>query len=137
MATVFDLSGIDPWFLIQIEDLIKSEELLQTQQLSELDQRAMRSLKRKGFSDKRMAQLLGVPEEEVFQARHALGVRPVYKRVDTCAAEFVSTTAYLYSTYEEECEASPSDRDKIMVLEAAPTGSGRVSSSIIAVCRRL
>ncbi|MGA1054493.1 MAG: carbamoyl-phosphate synthase large subunit, partial [Pseudohongiellaceae bacterium] len=125
VATVFDLSGIDPWFLIQIEDLIKSEELLQTQQLSELDQRAMRSLKRKGFSDKRMAQLLGVSEGEVLQARHALGVRPVYKRVDTCAAEFVSTTAYMYSTYEEECEALPSDRDKIMVLGGGPNRVGQ------------
>ena len=125
MATVFDLSGIDPWFLIQIEDLIKSEELLQTQQLSELDQRTMRSLKRKGFSDKRMAQLLGVSEGEVLQARHALGVRPVYKRVDTCAAEFVSTTAYMYSTYEEECEALPSDRDKIMVLGGGPNRVGQ------------
>ena len=125
VATVFDLSGIDQWFLVQIEDLIKSEELLQTQQLSELDQRAMRSLKRKGFSDKRMAQLLGVSEGEVMQARHALGVRPVYKRVDTCAAEFVSTTAYMYSTYEEECEALPSDRDKIMVLGGGPNRVGQ------------
>ena len=125
VATVFDLSGIDQWFLVQIEDLIKSEELLQTQQLSELDQRAMRSLKRKGFSDKRMAQLLGVSEGEVLQARHALGVRPVYKRVDTCAAEFVSTTAYMYSTYEEECEALPSDRDKIMVLGGGPNRVGQ------------
>ena len=80
MATVFDLSGIDPWFLVQIEDLIKSEEWLQTQLLSELDQRAMRSLKRKGFSDKRMAQLLGVSEGEVLQARHALGVACVQAR---------------------------------------------------------
>ena len=85
----------------------------------------MRSLKRKGFSDKRMAQLLGVSEGEVLQARHALGVRPVYKRVDTCAAEFVSTTAYMYSTYEEECEASPSDRDKIMVLGGGPNRVGQ------------
>jgi carbamoyl-phosphate synthase large subunit len=123
--SVFQQSGIDPWFLIQIEDIIKSEELLSAQNLSDIDAKAMLALKRKGFSDKRMAQLLNVPEIEVQQARHGLDVRPVYKRVDTCAAEFVSTTAYMYSTYEEECEAEPSEREKIMVLGGGPNRVGQ------------
>lgn len=123
--SVYQQSGIDPWFLIQIEDIIKSEEQLSVQKLSDIDTRAMLTLKRKGFSDQRMAQLLNVPEAEVQQARHGLNVRPVYKRVDTCAAEFVSTTAYMYSTYEEECEAEPSKREKIMVLGGGPNRVGQ------------
>ncbi len=123
--SVYQQSGIDPWFLIQIEDIIKSEEQLSVQKLSDIDARAMLTLKRKGFSDQRMAQLLNVPEAEVQQARHGLNVRPVYKRVDTCAAEFVSTTAYMYSTYEEECEAEPSKREKIMVLGGGPNRVGQ------------
>ena len=123
--SVYQQSGIDPWFLIQIEDIIKSEEQLSVQKLSEIDAKAMLSLKRKGFSDQRMAQLLNVPEAEVQQVRHGLNVRPVYKRVDTCAAEFVSTTAYMYSTYEEECEAEPSKREKIMVLGGGPNRVGQ------------
>ena len=123
--SVYQQSGIDPWFLIQIEDIIKSEEQLSVQKLSDIDAKAMLTLKRKGFSDQRMAQLLNVPEAEVQQVRHGLNVRPVYKRVDTCAAEFVSTTAYMYSTYEEECEAEPSKREKIMVLGGGPNRVGQ------------
>ena len=123
--SVYQQSGIDPWFLIQIEDIIKSEEQLSVQKLSDIDAKTMLTLKRKGFSDQRMAQLLNVPEAEVQQVRHGLNVRPVYKRVDTCAAEFVSTTAYMYSTYEEECEAEPSKREKIMVLGGGPNRVGQ------------
>ena len=125
VATVSQLSGIDPWFLVQIEDLIRTEQSLAGKSLSDLDKAAMFALKRKGFSDERLSQLLGVKEIEVQGARHALGVRPVYKRVDTCAAEFASATAYMYSTYEEECEAAPSTRDKIMVLGGGPNRIGQ------------
>ena len=125
VATVSQLSGIDPWFLVQIEDLIRTEQSLTGKSLSDLDKAAMFALKRKGFSDERLSQLLGVKEIEVQGARHALGVRPVYKRVDTCAAEFASATAYMYSTYEEECEAAPSTRDKIMVLGGGPNRIGQ------------
>ena len=125
VATVSQLSGIDPWFLVQVEDLIRTEESLAGKSLSDLDKAAMFALKRKGFSDERLSQLLGVKEIEVQGARHALGVRPVYKRVDTCAAEFAAATAYMYSTYEEECEAAPSTRDKIMVLGGGPNRIGQ------------
>ena len=125
VATVSQLSGIDPWFLVQIEDLIRTEESLAGKSLSDLDKAAVFALKRKGFSDERLSQLLSVKEIEVQGARHALGVRPVYKRVDTCAAEFASATAYMYSTYEEECEAAPSTRDKIMVLGGGPNRIGQ------------
>ena len=125
VATVSQLSGIDPWFLAQIEDLIRTEESLAGKSLSDLDKAAVFALKRKGFSDERLSQLLSVKEIEVQRARHALGVRPVYKRVDTCAAEFASATAYMYSTYEEECEAAPSTRDKIMVLGGGPNRIGQ------------
>jgi carbamoyl-phosphate synthase large subunit len=110
---------------VQIEDLIRTEESLAGKSLSDLDKAAVFALKRKGFSDERLSQLLSVKEIEVQRARHALGVRPVYKRVDTCAAEFASATAYMYSTYEEECEAAPSTRDKIMVLGGGPNRIGQ------------
>lgn len=125
LETVHDLTGIDNWFLVQIEDLIKDEKMLAEKTLQDIDKEKMRKLKRKGFSDKRMSQILEVPELSVQHKRHELGVRPVYKRVDTCAAEFVSSTAYMYSTYEEECEAAPSDRDKIMVLGGGPNRIGQ------------
>jgi len=125
LDTVHDLTGIDNWFLVQIEDLIKDEKMLAEKTLQDIDKEMMRKLKRKGFSDKRMSQILEVPELSVQHKRHELGVRPVYKRVDTCAAEFVSSTAYMYSTYEEECEAAPSDRDKIMVLGGGPNRIGQ------------
>ncbi|GAB5499251.1 MAG: carbamoyl-phosphate synthase large subunit [Pseudohongiellaceae bacterium] len=125
IQTVYDLTGIDPWFLVQIEDLVKTEMLVAAQTLEDIDKAQMLRLKRKGFSDERLAQVLGITELEVQEARHKLGVRPVYKRVDTCAAEFVSTTAYMYSTYEEECEAEVSDREKIMVLGGGPNRIGQ------------
>ncbi|KAF0193305.1 MAG: carbamoyl-phosphate synthase large subunit [Gammaproteobacteria bacterium] len=119
------LTRIDPWFLVQIEELVRIEEGLRGQSLAALDKERLFRLKQKGFSDRRLAQVLGVREEQVRKQRHALGVRPVYKRVDTCAAEFASTTAYMYSTYEEECEAAPTDRNKIMVLGGGPNRIGQ------------
>ena len=123
--TVHDLTGIDRWFLVQIEDLIDDETMLAEKTLDEVDYDLMRKLKRKGFSDMRLSQVLEIPELAVQSKRHELGIRPVYKRVDTCAAEFVSSTAYMYSTYEEECEAMPSDKDKIMVLGGGPNRIGQ------------
>ena len=117
---VFQVSKIDPWFLAQIEDLIWDEARLTEMTLSDIDRDSLWRLKRKGFSDKRLATLLDVSEKELRERRLKLDVRPVYKRVDTCAGEFVTPTAYLYSTYETECEANPSSRDKIMVLGGGP-----------------
>jgi carbamoyl-phosphate synthase large subunit len=125
LEQVFDLTGIDPWFLAQIEDIICTETWLKEQDLETLDEPMVFCLKRKGFSDRRMAALLGAAEADVRAHRHALGVRPVYKRVDTCAAEFATSTAYMYSTYEEECESEPSDRNKIMVLGGGPNRIGQ------------
>jgi carbamoyl-phosphate synthase large subunit len=122
---VHRLSGVDPWYLVQIEDLINEEKGLQESGMKELDAVAMRRLKRKGFSDERLAYLMGVSEKELRKKRWAQGVRPVYKRVDTCAAEFASSTAYMYSSYDEECEAAPSDRDKIMVIGGGPNRIGQ------------
>jgi len=119
------LTHIDPWFLVQIEELIQLEEKVRQSGLSGMDETTLRNLKRKGFSDRRLAHLLGVREGEVRKLRHELGVRPVYKRVDTCAAEFATATAYMYSTYEEECEAAPSEREKIMVLGGGPNRIGQ------------
>ncbi len=123
--TIYDLSGIDPWFLVQIEDIINCEKEISQLTLDKFEQDYFLHLQRKGFSDKRISQLLAVTELEVQQARQAMGVRPVFKRVDTCAAEFVSSTAYMYSTYEEECEAQPSERQKIMVLGGGPNRIGQ------------
>ncbi|MBT8040073.1 MAG: carbamoyl-phosphate synthase large subunit [Gammaproteobacteria bacterium] len=125
LEDVHNLTGIDPWFLAQIEDLVLTETWLQQQGLEELDAAMMRCLKRKGFSDRRLAALLGQEESVVRDRRHAMGIRPVYKRVDTCAAEFSTSTAYMYSTYEEVCEAEPSDRKKIMVLGGGPNRIGQ------------
>ena len=125
METVQSLTGIDPWYLVQIEDLINIEQGLASKPLADIDAAEMRQLKRKGFADKRLAQVLGCDELDVQTHRHALGIRPVYKRVDTCAAEFVSSTAYMYSTYEEECESLPSEREKIMVLGGGPNRIGQ------------
>ncbi len=122
---LYQLSGIDPWFLVQIQDLIKEEQALAKLGLSDMDAGLIRHLKRKGFSDGRLAALLGVSEKAFRKRRHSQKVRPVYKRVDTCAAEFATDTAYMYSTYEEECEAKPSDRDKIMVLGGGPNRIGQ------------
>ena len=122
---VFALTKIDPWFLVQIEDLVKEEEQVKTLGLSSIDRDLMWKLKRKGFSDARLAKLLGVTEKNLRSHRHKLKVLPVYKRVDTCAAEFATDTAYMYSTYEEECEANPSSRDKIMILGGGPNRIGQ------------
>jgi len=125
LAEIHEHSRIDPWFLIQIEDMINAEQALRGQSLSSIDATAMRSLKRRGFSDRRLATLLACGEDDVRSHRQALGVRPVYKRVDSCAAEFASTTAYQYSSYDEECEAAPSGREKIIVLGGGPNRIGQ------------
>ncbi|MEO8461384.1 MAG: carbamoyl-phosphate synthase large subunit, partial [Dokdonella sp.] len=122
---VFALTHIDPWFLVQIEDLVRSEGEVRAGGLTAIDAARMRALKRKGFSDARLAELLGTDENAMRHLRRAFNVRPVYKRVDSCAAEFATTTAYLYSTYEEECEAEPTDRDKIIVLGGGPNRIGQ------------
>jgi carbamoyl-phosphate synthase large subunit len=122
---VFDETAIDPWFLAQIEDIIATEKQLKGRTLASLSAAELRYLKQKGFSDKRLAKLLGTNQHDVRRARHALGVRPVYKRVDTCAAEFSTQTAYMYSTYDEECEAEPTTRKKIMVLGGGPNRIGQ------------
>ncbi len=122
---VYDHSHVDPWFLAEIEDLISEESSLAGRSLADLDRPWLYRLKRKGFADARIAALIGCAEAEVRAHRLQLGLRPVYRRVDTCAAEFPSATAYLYSTYEEECEAAPSDRDKIMVLGGGPNRIGQ------------
>ncbi|MEZ5499419.1 MAG: carbamoyl-phosphate synthase large subunit [Steroidobacteraceae bacterium] len=122
---VVELTGIDPWFIAQLEELIEAEQELADSNLAALDANRLRSLKRQGFSDVRLAQLLKTTEGAVRAARHQHGVRPVFKRVDTCAAEFATTTAYLYSTYEEECEAQPDERRKIMILGGGPNRIGQ------------
>jgi carbamoyl-phosphate synthase large subunit len=122
---VFNLTKIDPWFLAQIEDIVKTEAWVASQQLADIGQRELRGLKRKGFSDRRLAKLLNSTETGVRERRHALGLRPVYKRVDTCAAEFATSTAYMYSTYEDECEAQPTGKKKIMVLGGGPNRIGQ------------
>jgi carbamoyl-phosphate synthase large subunit len=125
LEKAFQLTKIDPWFLVQIEDIVREEAALGGQKLHDLDADEMRRLKRKGFSDRRLAKLLDTTETAVRMHRHALNVRPVFKRVDTCAAEFATHTAYLYSTYEEECEANPTSRKKIMVLGGGPNRIGQ------------
>jgi carbamoyl-phosphate synthase large subunit len=122
---VFDHSKIDRWFLVQIDDIIKREMALKGRHLADLDKDALFQLKRRGFSDRRLAKLLGTDQHAVRAYRQALNVRPVYKRVDTCAAEFATNTAYMYSTYEEECEAQPTNKKKIMVLGGGPNRIGQ------------
>jgi len=119
------ITRIDPWFLAQIADLLVAERTVRDTGMAGLDAAMLRSLKRKGFSDARIAKLINVTETAVRARRLDVGVRPVFKRVDTCAAEFATTTAYLYSTYEEECEAKPSDRPKIMILGGGPNRIGQ------------
>ena len=125
LQEVFDETAIDPWFLAQIEQLIEVERALAGRALESLSEAELRYVKRKGFSDKRLAKLLGTHQHAVRERRHALGVRPVFKRVDTCAAEFATPTAYMYSTYDEECEAEPTTRRKIMVLGGGPNRIGQ------------
>ena len=122
---VFAASKIDPWFLAQIHDLVAVEDAVRREGVEAIDEWRMRQLKRKGFSDARLARLLGISAADFRDKRLALGVRPVFKRVDTCAAEFATTTAYMYSTYEEECEALPTDREKIMILGGGPNRIGQ------------
>ncbi len=122
---VYELSGIDPWYLVQIEELIKLESEVERIGLDGLDKALLLKLKRKGFSDQRLATLAGCSEQSVREKRLSAGVKPVYKRVDTCAAEFASSTAYMYSTYEEECESQPSEKDKIIVLGGGPNRIGQ------------
>ena len=122
---VAKITGIDPWFVIQIADLVNAESAIRDAGMAGLDEHTMRAMKRKGFSDARMADILKVDENVVRMRRLELNVRPVYKRVDTCAAEFATTTAYLYSTYEEECEAKPTDNPKIMILGGGPNRIGQ------------
>jgi carbamoyl-phosphate synthase large subunit len=122
---IAQLTGIDPWFLAQLEDLIQEENRVREEGLSSLNAERLRTLKRKGFSDSRLGKLCEVTERVIRTKRHELSVVPVYKRVDTCAAEFATSTAYLYSTYEEECEANPSDRRKIMILGGGPNRIGQ------------
>ncbi|KZZ10154.1 carbamoyl phosphate synthase large subunit, partial [Oleiphilus sp. HI0079] len=122
---VFSLTGIDPWFLVQIEDLIEEEQVVSNMIRSDITPEAIRRLKRKGFSDHRLADLLDLSEKAFRTIRHQHGVRPVYKRVDTCAAEFSTATAYMYSSYDEECEAQTTDRDKIVVIGGGPNRIGQ------------
>ena len=125
LEEVHRLTRIDPWFLAQIEEIVRIEMEIDEKSLADLDAVLLRTLKRKGFSDRRIAKLVKSNDADVRARRHELGVRPVYKRVDTCAAEFATTTAYLYSTYEEECEAQPTTRKKIMVLGGGPNRIGQ------------
>jgi len=125
IAEVYELSHVDPWFLAQIHDLISEEKQLLTESLTHLNPDRLRALKKKGFADSRIARLLSTDEATVRHLRNIHGVLPVYKRVDSCAAEFAATTAYLYSTYEEECEAAPGNRKKIVILGGGPNRIGQ------------
>ncbi|MGL4680632.1 MAG: carbamoyl-phosphate synthase large subunit, partial [Plesiomonas shigelloides] len=122
---VHNLTNIDRWFLVQIEELVRLEEKVAEVGFAGLDADFLRVLKRKGFSDARLAKLVGVSETELRKLRYRHEIFPVYKRVDTCAAEFATDTAYLYSTYDEECESNPTNRDKIMVLGGGPNRIGQ------------
>ena len=122
---LFEVTRIDPWFLVQIEELVAIEAEVRAAGLDALDADRLRYLKRKGFSDRRLATLVGSSERQIRERRWRYAVRPVYKRVDTCAAEFSTSTAYMYSTYEEECESSPTSRQKIMVLGGGPNRIGQ------------
>jgi carbamoyl-phosphate synthase large subunit len=125
LEEVHQLTHIDPWFLAQIKEIVDLEMELDDKRLADIDAGTFRGLKRKGFSDRRLAYLFNASEAQVRAARHGFGIRPVYKRVDTCAAEFATRTAYMYSTYEEECEALPTDRKKVIVLGGGPNRIGQ------------
>ncbi len=125
LKQVQELTGIDPWFLVQIENIVKVEIRIETMELLSISRDELFRFKQLGFSDSRLASVLKVSEAAVRERRLALDVRPVFRRVDTCAAEFKSTTAYMYSTYEDECEARPSNRDKIVVLGGGPNRIGQ------------
>jgi len=125
LEEVSDLSGIDPWFLTQIEDLVREEAGVAQTGVDGLDYATMRRLKRKGFSDSRLSVLANTDEKTIRTIRYDHNLRPVFKRVDTCAAEFASETAYLYSTYEDECESEPTDAEKIVILGGGPNRIGQ------------
>jgi carbamoyl-phosphate synthase large subunit len=125
LEEVHRLTNIDPWFLDQIKQIVELEMQLDDQKLGDINKEVFLNLKRRGFSDRRLAYLFNTDEKLVRARRHELGIRPVYKRVDTCAAEFAAKTAYLYSTYEEECEAAPTSRRKVMVLGGGPNRIGQ------------
>ena len=125
LEEVHQLTHIDPWFLVQIKEIVDIELWLETQSLDAIDKPLLYRLKQKGFSDRRLAWLMKTTDTAVREKRRALGVRPVYKRVDTCAAEFATNTAYMYSTYDEECEAAPTNKKKIMVLGGGPNRIGQ------------
>lgn len=125
LEEVHNLTHIDPWFLAQIKEIIDIELWLETQSLSAIEKDVLFRLKQKGFADRRLAKLLKTTDKDVREKRHALNIRPVYKRVDTCAGEFATNTAYMYSTYEEECESNPTDKKKIMVLGGGPNRIGQ------------
>jgi carbamoyl-phosphate synthase large subunit len=122
---VYDLTKIDKWFLAQIEEIVKIELELETTTLDKIDGPTLKMLKQKGFSDRRLARQLKTTDKVIREKRRALGIRPVYKRVDTCAAEFSTNTAYMYSTYEDECESEPTNNKKIMVLGGGPNRIGQ------------
>ncbi|MFJ7565854.1 carbamoyl-phosphate synthase large subunit [Herminiimonas sp. NPDC097707] len=125
LEEVHGLTHIDPWFLAQIKEIIDIELWLDTQSLNAIDKDTLFKLKQKGFADRRLAKLLKTTDKAVREQRHAMNIRPVYKRVDTCAGEFATNTAYMYSTYEEECEAQPTNKKKIMVLGGGPNRIGQ------------
>ncbi|HEX4986833.1 MAG TPA: carbamoyl-phosphate synthase large subunit [Burkholderiales bacterium] len=125
LEEIRQLTHIDPWFLAQIEDIVRQEKALAGKRVGDLDRDVLLALKRSGFSDRRLARLLNATQDAVRAKRWELGVRPVYKRVDTCAAEFDTRTAYMYSTYEEECESRPTGRRKVMVLGGGPNRIGQ------------
>ncbi len=122
---IFDICAIDPWFLANIENLVQEEKIIEAMTLPELGKDHLYRLKQKGFADSRIAHCIGCGENDVRAVRHEMNMHPVYKRVDTCAAEFATDTAYLYSTYEEECEANPTDNDKIVILGGGPNRIGQ------------
>ena len=122
---IFNLTNIDPWYLVQLEEIVMLEQQIAESGLSGIDADLMRKLKRKGFADARIAELTSVSEADVRGQRQKFDILPVYKRVDTCAAEFSTSTAYMYSSYDEECEAAPSDKDKIMVIGGGPNRIGQ------------
>ena len=122
---VFSITNIDPWFLVQIEEIVKFENAFSKLGLGDVNRDILWQMKRKGFSDRRLSNLMHVSEKEIRKLRHKLDIHPVYKRVDTCAAEFSTDTAYMYSTYEEECEAAPTEREKIMIIGGGPNRIGQ------------